>query len=482
MHVLKFGGSSVADAGRIAHVADLVARARRQGPVAVVVSAVGGVTDRLVGAAGAAAAGDGSWRATAAELRGRHLEALHALAPDGRAAGAAIEARLAALERLLEGAWRLRHCPLAVRDAILASGERLSVHLLAAALRRLGFEAEVVDGTEVLVTDGVSDPVRIDPGPSAAAARRRIGSAEGAIPVVTGFVAALPDGATTTLGRGGSDLSASALAAAIGAAGVEIWTDVSGVLSAPPTLVRGTRTLGELRYDEAAELAFFGAKVLDERTLEPVRELGIPVAVRNTMHPGHGGTVIGDSAAPAVGARALAAVAPLRRLHVTSPGPSPEVARLLLGNARVLAAVRASVDRSWTVLLPPEPAAALVADLQRAAPGCRVRVDDGLALVAVVGHEVSSQPWIAGRALETLGRRRIPSDGVLGGASRHALCLLVAADRLAEAAESLHDALMLGRRADLETARKEDRRHAQDSRRGARGHRQRRAEARPPAA
>lgn len=301
MRVLKFGGTSVTGADRLEQVARLVAAAHREDEVLVVVSAQAGATDRLLWAAEEAAAGRLSVEALRGELGVRHLGALEALRLDRRVHDAAyrraadeLHRRLIELtEDLREQASRKLGKP-EVLARILAAGERLSAPLVAAALAGAGIEARAVDAAKVLRTRG---PI-LDAEPDVEASRQPLrellaGLPPGTVPVFTGFLGADAAGRTTLLGRGGSDTSATVLAAAAGAERVEIFTDVEGVMSADPRRHPNAVLLPQLSYEEAYALAATGAKVLHHKAVEPARAAGIPILVRSSFAPERPGTVIG---------------------------------------------------------------------------------------------------------------------------------------------------------------------------------------------
>lgn len=294
MKILKFGGTSVARAERLDKLSRIICSARDKGPVVVVVSALGGVTDELIAALSSASCGEPSVN-LARELRKRHLED-----PIGRLDTAArrhlqgeIDPWLRELERLLDGVALLGDVPAGARHRVLATGERLSVPRVVAWLRAHGLEAQGVDGSALLrVRDDGAEP-EVD----VRRTRQQVlealsGLYEGKVLVITGFLGADELGRTVTLGRGASDLSATVLAAALDADGVEIWTDTDGVFSADPRYVAEAQPLRRLSYGETAALARYGAKVLHPRTLAPVERNRIPVSIRSTFQPALPGTVI----------------------------------------------------------------------------------------------------------------------------------------------------------------------------------------------
>ena len=261
------------------------------------------------------------------------------------------------------------------------------------------------------------------------------------IPVVTGFIGADGNGAATTLGRGGSDLTATVLGAALEADRVEIWTDVNGIFTAPPRVVAGARPQPYVSYDEASEMARFGAAVLFTKTIAPVRELGIPVVVRNTFDPEGPVTWVGREPEVPAGARSLASVERAAVLKIRSPGDEISAAAAVASvSDRCLMATMAAGNDEWTVVTDETDAEGLHRDL--AACGLEVEITVATSVVSVIGSRLLQQPWVAGRALEALGRRNIALHGVTCP-SDHAFCIVVNHADHHQSLTILHEALML---------------------------------------
>lgn len=434
MRVLKFGGTSVATPERRDVVAGIVRDRAERGGVVVVVSALAGVTDAL------AAAVDQALRRETAPGLGAALAQSHA-----EAGGAALRERLRELRRLLDGVGLLGECPPSIRHRVLASGERLALPLMAAALGRAGLAVDAVDGSDLVATTGADgDGPEVD----LEATRRRVLSrppahGPGAVTLVAGFVAGDRDGRTTTLGRGASDLTATVLARALDASAVEIWSDVDGVLSAPPRWVPSARPLARIAYGEAAALAHFGARVLHPRTLEPVAAAGIPVWIRNTLRPAAPGTRI-DAATGGAEVKAVTAVDDACRLVVRAPWTVPGV------TGRVAAALERLGTRPLLIQrdAAAEGLALLVrrgdADrLERELADVEVARQDGLAAVAAVG----AAPWRrAGEALRLLDDAGVELLGLSTAGREPALVAVVEAGAAVRAVESLHRGLIGPRR------------------------------------
>src|SRR5579871_304250 len=275
LRVMKFGGTSVGDATCMGKVVEIILSASREFDLAVVVSAMSGVTNKLVEAASQAEAGNVERvNEILRQLRARHDTALKTLIQspvEQKRISVRMDALFEEAERLCKGTIFLRELTPRVRDAISSLGERLSVPLIAAALQQAGVASEAIEATELVVTDsshGAADPW-LDLTRERCETRLLPLVRNGIVPIVTGFIGSTSEGVLTTLGRGGSDYSATILGAALAADDVEIWTDVDGILTADPRLVPTACTISEVSYREAAELAYFGAKVLHPKTLRP---------------------------------------------------------------------------------------------------------------------------------------------------------------------------------------------------------------------
>jgi aspartokinase/homoserine dehydrogenase 1 len=458
LRVMKFGGTSVGDAACIARAAAIVKSAASQGSVVVVVSAMSGVTNRLIDAAHHAEAGEAEFATKfVAELHSQHTKALQALVRDPRRAAetdASLSAVLSELERLLQGTALLRELTPRALDAISGIGERLSTPLLAAALNEIGVASVPVSATDVIVTDphhGRAEPL-MDQTRQRAEKHLRPLLKKGVVPVVTGFIAATLDRVPTTLGRGGSDYSATILGAALGAQETVIWTDVDGVKTADPKLVPEARTIDEISYNEAAELAYFGAKVLHPNTLRPVTAAGVPVWIRNSFAPEKPGTKITARGSSNGGVKALTAIRGVTLITVGGPGivGLPDVlARSFAATAalrtNVLFVSQSSSQNDICFVISSEDEKRLVEALREAfTPEIaeqtveHVSSNPGIAIVAVVGENMHGIPGIAGRTFSALGREKINIIAIAQGSSEYNISLVVEAQAMQHAMLTLH--------------------------------------------
>ncbi|HEY6266297.1 MAG TPA: aspartate kinase [Candidatus Acidoferrum sp.] len=436
--VMKFGGTSVGDASCVARTAKIIAGVAKENPCVVVVSAMSGVTNRLIEAAKTAQAGN----ATEAEaimdaLRQQHETALLSLLSDEQKRGRLrqrIEPVLAEGRRLCEGTALLRELTSRTLDAISSLGERLSAPLVAAAVHELGVCSEAVEATELVVTDafhGGAEP-QMELTREKSQARLRPLLEKGIVPIVTGFIGATAEGQLTTLGRGGSDYSATILGAALEADEVIIWTDVDGVLTADPRLVPEARTIPVISYREAAELAYFGAKVLHPKTLNPVIQAAIPVWIRNSFAPEKPGTKITpEGRSIGGGVKALTAIRDVTLISVGGPGivGLPDVVGRTFSTtaevrANVLLISQSSSQNDICFIVS-------TADAQRTVEALRkefaqdlahhkvehITVDSKIAIVAVVGENMRGTPGIAGKTFNALGRENVNLIAIAQGSS-----------------------------------------------------------------
>jgi aspartate kinase len=425
MDVMKFGVVSVGDAARLREMARIVKAAQEDGRALVVVcAALGGITDRLIGAARAVASGDeGPVEEARRELWGRHRALAEKLATDEWEREMLYREwaeLLKTFDRYTRSIATLReHSPRSI-DAVAALGERFATHLVATALRHAGVAARTVDAADLIVTDehyGGAWPFAED---SSARIREGLTALLQAriVPVITGYIGATRDGSVTTLGRGGGDYSATLIGAALGAEEVCIWTDVDGILTADPKIVPEARTLAELSYVEAAEIATFGAEVLHPRTLAPVAELGIPLRIRNVLRPERPGTLVLSQPQPTMhAARAIISARGLSLLSVMAAngsGWTPDLAgralaRLAEAGVEILNFAQSFSERSLTLTVRGADAdfarASLRATFARelAAGALRdVALTASVALVAVIS--APNGDGLAPRTLAALGR------------------------------------------------------------------------------
>jgi aspartokinase/homoserine dehydrogenase 1 len=446
LQVMKFGGTSVGDAACIARTAQIIATAARKNQCVVVVSAMSGVTNRLIDAAKKAATGDSSEGVNLVKvLRGQHASAVETLIQDAPARERVmqkLDSVLAEARRLCDGTALLRELTARTLDEISSLGERLSAPIVAEAVKSLGLRSEAIEATELIVTDayhGGAEP-RMDLTRQRAQAKLRPLLAQGIVPVVTGFIGATEDGKLTTLGRGGSDYSATILGAAMDANEVVIWTDVDGVLTADPRLVPEARTIPEISYREAAELAYFGAKVLHPKTLNPVMEAGITVWIRNSFAPDKLGTKITPAGRSiGGGVKALTAIRDVALIAVGGPGivGLPDVVGRTFSTtaelrANVLLISQSSSQNDICFIVSAGDAARTMEALRKEFAHDlahhkveHVTVVNNIAIVAVVGENMRGTPGVAGRTFAAMGREEVNLIAIAQGSSESNISFVV---------------------------------------------------------
>ena len=430
----------------------------------VVVSAMSGVTNRLIEAATLSETGDRDQVAVLFEsLRKQHEIALGALIPEEKRGplAACMEAIFNEGERLCKGTALLQELTPRTLDAVSSLGERLSAPIIAGALLELGVRSEAVDATKLIVTDpshGGADPI-MDRTRQCCEARLRPLLLAGVVPVVTGFIGATQDGVLTTLGRGGSDYSATILGAALDADEIIIWTDVEGVLTADPRLVPEARTIPEISYREATELAYFGAKVLHPKTLRAVAQEGIPVWIRNSFAPERIGTKITPQGrSNGGGVKALTAIKDVALISVGGPGivGVPDVVGRTFSttaevHANVLLISQSSSQNDICFIVASTDAKRTVDALRREFAQDvahekveHITIDPNIAIVAVVGENMRGTPGVAGRVFIALGRENVNVIAIAQGSSESNISFVVAEKDMKAALVAAHCEFGLG--------------------------------------
>jgi aspartokinase/homoserine dehydrogenase 1 len=464
LEVWKFGGASLASAEQIEKAAALIAR--HHGPLVVVPSALSGITDLLLEGAAHALAGrraDVS-KAAAAFLR-RHREVVRALVPSGpvrRKLLAAVDAAAREYRDLCTAVGLLDHLAPRASDRLVSRGERMSAQILAAALGRAGRRAVYVDALEVVATDEHHGSAAPNQSATSRNARRllRPKLAAGTIVVVPGFIGRAPDGSVTTMGRGGTDLSATLLARALNARRVVLWKDVPGILTADPRLVPDARLIPQLHHREAGEVAHYGAKVLHPRALIPIAGTRVEMHVRSFLTPDAPGTEV--SARRSLRAYPVKALAIVRgQAIVTVAGKGMAGVHGIA--ARTFSAVeserlsvstifQASSESSIGFTLPESEAERAVRSIQLAFSGeiasgliDNVTAKPGMAVLAVVGDGMAGTPGIAARVFSALATAHINVVAIAQGSSERNISFAVNGDDAAEAARCVHAAFQLSK-------------------------------------
>ena len=463
---MKFGGTSMGSAERMQVAARLVVAESPKHRVAVVVSAMSKVTDLLLDTMRRAEGGDRPGvESNIQALLNRHVQTCSDLFPDGtrhhETAMESVRSLIAEFGRIANGILMLGERPPRSVDEALSIGERLSAVLFAEHLQFTGVAAVAVNAAEIVVTDpvfGNASP-RMEPTRSRCASKLMPLLEHDVVPVITGFNGATEDGRPTTLGRGGSDFSASIIAAALDASELWIWTDVDGIMTADPRLVSDVAVLDQVTYAEAAELAYNGAKVLHPRTLAPLVEKQIPVWSKNSFAPEKPGTKIVSHFPEPKGVRAVTSMSNVALISMEPASALVSGTRMMaraldalaLANVEILVFSSSSYRQSFCFLIRKHDIdsalEALTANLSiELAHGYLkpIAVDENVGLLAVVGEGMRGTPGLAGRVFTAISRERINIIAIAQGSSEITIGIIVRLDGLERAVQSVHEECRLG--------------------------------------
>ena len=459
--VHKFGGSSVADAGCFRRVADIVERSSNARE-AVVLSACRGVTDALLATVSLAERPDGDFAAAVEALRTRHLELAASLVSSAACAlyGEQIERDCKDIAGMLQTVRLIRSSTYSMRDVISGYGEIWSTRLFAPFLRergRIAGEVLWIDARDVVVVEWGSLGPAVQWAASEANSKRLVPPDFTGRLIVTGFIASTVKGIQTTLGRNGSDFSGSIFGALLAASEIVIWTDVDGVLSADPRLVPNAQVIDELSYNEAMELAYFGAKVIHPQTMEPAVARNIPIYIRNTFAPQKRGTLICAHPKSALKVKGITTIDPVALVNLEGAGMIgvPGTAHRLFGALRdagisVILISQGSSEHSICFAIPQAQAARAEEAVRRAFDAelrdgqiQQVEIGLGLNILAVVGDGMAGTHGVAAKVFNSLGDAGISVRAIAQGASERNISVVVDGKVGAKALRAVHAAFYL---------------------------------------
>ncbi len=460
MKILKFGGSSVGDAKRILNVIGIIKRSIKENKnLGVIFSAFQGVTDQLISMSQAASKGDAGYTDMFKELEQRHINTARQLIDVKNQSKVLTEIKLNLneLEDVLHGVYLVRELSPRTADYILSFGERLSAFTISNALKDRKVNCEFLDSRIVVKTDDVFGAAKVDFEKTFRNIRSYF-KGHNNVQIITGFIASTLGGETTTLGRGGSDYSASIFAAALKAKEIEIWTDVDGVLTADPKKVRKAFPLESMTYEEAMELSHFGAKVIHPPTMQPALDNKIPIRIKNTFNPDFKGTIINGKHKPnnfsIKGISSIDDIALLRIQGGGMIGVAGIAQRIFSALARkkinIILITQASSEHSLCLAVMPQ----FADDAKKAVHEelhYEIRekiisepyVENGLSIIAVVGENMRRTPGISGRVFQALGRNGINIVAIAQGSSELNISAVIQRENEAKALNALHDAFFL---------------------------------------
>ena len=442
MKVLKFGGSSVANAENILRVVEIVRGV--EGRAVVVLSAMQGTTDRLIDAGRMAAAGDSRYTAKLDEIRTQHQLAIDRLFGSSESRGGVqgyFDKKFEDLQSLCRGIDLIREISPRTLDRLIAFGELISTRIVSAYLASIGVENVWVDSRDMIRTDSNFGAAAVDFKITNERIRERFAGIKQRIAIAPGFIGCDGDNSITTLGRGGSDYTAAIFAAALDAEVLEIWTDVSGMMSADPRFVRNVRGISRITYREAMELSHFGAKVIYPPTIQPVMAKGIPVRVKNTFAPDEPGTLIEAEAGGGRGeiVRGITSIDRIAVLNLEGAGMVgvPGFSRRLFDalareQINVILITQSSSEHSICVAIEERMSDRAKTSVDREFENEIVvgkidplRVETGLSILALVGDNMRFHTGVSGRMFTTLGQNGVNIRAIAQGSSERNISAII---------------------------------------------------------
>ncbi|WP_062058105.1 bifunctional aspartate kinase/homoserine dehydrogenase I [Aquimarina longa] len=455
MNVLKFGGSSVANATTIENVIQIIKQQSKKQPLYVVVSAMGGITDLLLQAGEEASANNENYKNTLVEIEKRHLDAVKALIPivSQSAIISKVKAQLNILESLCEGVYLLKELSVKTTAVISSFGELLSSYIITEAAKIKELDITLKDSRDIIIKT-TNSKVTIDYNETNHRIKELKNTNTHRICLFPGFIASTQDGEPTTLGRGGSDFTAAILAASINANELQIWTDVSGMYTAHPKLVKQAKPVHHISYQEAMELSHFGAKVIYPPTIHPVLEKDIPIVIKNTFKPLDKGTLITRKVDDRK--KAVTGISHIDSITVISlegsgmvgiPGFSKRLFEaLFLENINIILITQASSEHSICLAVNTNEAekAKNILDVafefeiskHKLDP---VKIENGVAIVALVGDNMYHHQGLSGKMFSTLGKNNVNIRAIAQGASEKNISVVIAKKDIKKALNILHE-------------------------------------------
>lgn len=456
MQVLKFGGSSVANADNINKVIEIIKNNSNTDRKIIVVSALGGITDLLLKSAALAEVADESYKTTLQEIEQRHLETVKQLIPVQHQSSvlSLVKRSCNEIEDICNGIFLLRELSSRTKDRIVSYGELLSSQVIAAKFNSSGINIEWKDAKELIVTNSNYSMAAVDFVLTNKKTSDYFSSSPASLFIVPGFIAADKNNITTTLGRGGSDYTAAILAAATNASVLEIWTDVSGMMTADPRLVNNIKQIPEISYQEAMELSHFGAKVIYPPTIQPVMNKAIPVWIKNTFAPNDAGTVIKNEVSSSE--TVIRGISSINNLVLISlegsgmvgiPGFSKRLFEALANaSINVILITQSSSEHSISVGIEEhfvekakevvDAAFAYEIEINKVQP---LIVEKQLAIIAIVGDTMKNHTGISGKMFAALGRNGVNIRAIAQGSSERNISAVISAVDVKKAINILHE-------------------------------------------
>ena len=457
MQVIKFGGSSVASAENINKVVDIVKNKPKTDKVVIIVSALGGITDLLLQCAHLAATNNETYKISLQEIETRHLNTVKDLIPVTQQSSvlSAVKKMCNEIEDICNGIFLLGELSERTKDKMVSYGELLSSQIIAAKLKAVELDVQWKDARELITTDSNFGSAYVDFSKTTTAIKKYFDTATSSLFILPGFISADANGITTTLGRGGSDYTAAIIAGAATAKILEIWTDVSGMMTADPRIVTNIKLIPKISYQEAMELSHFGAKVIYPPTIQPVMSKNIPVWIKNTFAPQDEGTVIQNESMK--NGNAIRGISSINKISLISlegsgmvgiPGFSKRLFEALANNKiNVILITQSSSEHSICVAVDAANAAAAKQavdtafayeiETKKVEP---LYVENDLAIVALVGDNMKSHTGIAGRMFSAMGKNGVNIRAIAQGSSERNISSVITLSDVNKAVNVLHEA------------------------------------------
>lgn len=457
MQVLKFGGSSVANAANINKVVNIIKAKQDNGKTIIVVSALSGITDKLLKAAQLAECNDENYKSILNEIENIHLQTVKELIPilQQNPVLSLVKKMCNEVEDICNSVFILHELSPRITDRVLSFGELLSSQIIAAKLNASGMQTEWKDSREIIVTNNHFSKAAVDFTSTNKNTLTYFKSLSTNLIIIPGFIAADKNSVTTTLGRGGSDYTAAIIAAAVNAKVLEIWTDVSGMMTADPRLVSNSKHIPQITYQEAMELSHFGAKVIYPPTLQPVMKRKIPVWIKNTFSPDDPGTVIENEAAGnRINIQGISSINNIVLLSLEGsgmvgiPGFSKRLFEALANAAiNVILITQGSSEHSICVGID-EHASVKAKEAVDLAFAYEIEtgkvdpiiVENHLSIVAIVGDKMKNHSGISGKMFSALGRNGISIRAIAQGSSERNISAVISTQDVKKAINVLHEA------------------------------------------
>ncbi|MEO8719471.1 MAG: bifunctional aspartate kinase/homoserine dehydrogenase I, partial [Ginsengibacter sp.] len=456
MRVLKFGGSSVANAENINKIVSILKERLGKEKLVVIVSALGGITDALINSVTLASKGDEIYKEELHKIESRHMEMVKDLIPISQQSRilSQVKKHCNEIEDICNGVFLLQELTPRTKDRVMSYGELLSSEIISAKFQSEGFKNNWVDARKIIVTNSHYEHAVVDFDLTNERIQNYFSNSADSFFLVSGFIASDKSGITTTLGRGGSDYTASIIAAALGASALEIWTDVSGMMTADPRIVSNAKIIPHILYREAMELSHFGAKVVYPPTIQPVMQKNIPVWVKSTFAPKDHGTLIENvSIKNNSSVRGISSIGKIALLSLEGSGMAgiPGFSKRLfetLANEQINVILITQSSSEHSICVGIEAAFAQTAkkaideafaiEIERLKVGPLV-VENDLAIIALVGDKMKSHPGISGKMFSALGKNGVNVRAISQGSSERNISAVISTKDVKKAVNVLHE-------------------------------------------